>query len=416
MAQPSTTPAWVGQFSDFNSANWKQHWGIIPDTLICNIAEGTAPCNWGYPNLKAIDDATTPGGGQALEVTYPAPSGPPSCKCGIGGAQMYQDLKIAGQEALTKSATISLKYHYKFPVGFDFGKNTGGKMPGLYGGEPGCESGGQRCPGAWSTRYMWRGGSQAAPNGVIYWYSASGSGYGTDLGLGNWKWKADGQWHAIEQLVNTTTGKITIWHDGAMAFQTTQKFPGPATGIFFSTFHGGHDTGWSPSKKTMAQFALFTIATDAPQAAPGMGTADAGPGGGADAGTEADAPGGGTGGAGGAGDGAGTAGSGGAGNGGASGGVPNAGSGGASGGGPGAGASGASGATTGTGGAGGTTAGRGGTPSASGGATSPAAVGTSDRATSGSCSFGGGPAGAATGICTATLLALALGLRRRRHR
>jgi hypothetical protein len=327
---------------------------------------------------------------------------------------MYQDLKIAGQEALTRSATISLKYHYKFPVGFDFGKNTGGKMPGLYGGEPGCESGGQRCPGAWSTRYMWRGGGQAAPNGVIYWYSASGSGYGTDLGLGSWKWKADGQWHAIEQLVNTSTGKITIWHDGAMAFQTTQKFPGPATGLFFSTFHGGHDTGWSPSKKTMAQFALFTIATDAPQAAPGMGTADAGPGGGADAGSETDAPGGGTGGAGGAG-GAGTAGSGGAGNGGASGGAPSEGSGGASGGGPGAGASGASGTTTGTGGAGETTAGRGGAPSASGGAGSPSAVGTSDRATSRGCSFGGRPARAATGIGTAALLVLALGLRRRRR-
>jgi hypothetical protein len=82
VAQPSTTPAWVGQFSDFNSADWKKHWGIIPDTLICNIAEGTAPCNWGYPNLKAIDDATTPGGGQALEVTYRRPAARPRANAG----------------------------------------------------------------------------------------------------------------------------------------------------------------------------------------------------------------------------------------------------------------------------------------------------------------------------------------------
>jgi hypothetical protein len=277
-AQPSKTPAFVGQFSDFNSPDWRMRWGIIPDTLSCDIAEGKAPCNWGYPNLKTVDDATTPGGGPALEVTYPAPSGPPSCKCGIGGAQLYQDLKMAGQGALTQSTTVALKYHYKFPVGFDFGKNTGGKMPGLYGGEPGCESGGQRCPGAWSTRYMWRGGSQASPRGEVYWYSAGGSGFGEDLGLGSWNWKADGQWHAIEQLLDTQSGKITIWHDGAMVFQATKKFPGPVTGIFFSTFHGGHDTSWSPSKKTAAQFALFTISTDAPQIAASTPPApDAGP-------------------------------------------------------------------------------------------------------------------------------------------
>ena len=273
-----TTPVFVGNFTGFNTPEWRSRWGVVPDTLTCDVAVGSAPCNWGYPNLKAVADPTTPGGGDALEVTYPAPSGPPSCKCGIGGAQLYQDLKMNGMASLTQSPSVSLKYHYKFPVGFDFGKNTAGKLPGLYGGSPGCQSGGQRCEAAWSARYMWRGGSQSAPRGEVYWYSAGGSGFGADLGAGTWNFKADGQWHSIEQLVNTMTGKITIWHDGAMVFSTTQKIPGPITGIFFSTFHGGHDTSWSPSKQTAAQFAHFTLSTDGPQ------SASAGPpGGGSDA-------------------------------------------------------------------------------------------------------------------------------------
>lgn len=298
MAAPAravgTTPDFVGDFTDFNSMPWRAHWSIVSDDIKCKALLSTAPCNWGYPNLKTVDEAGVPGGGQALNVTYPAPSGPPSCGCGIGGAQLYQDLKGAPElTALAKSQTIDLKYFYKFPVGFDFGGNTAGKMPGLYGGDPGCESGGARCPGAWSTRYMWRGGSASTPNGEVYFYTASGSGYGADLGVGSWKFIADGQWHSIEQLVDLTTGKVTIWHDGKQAFQTTQKFPGPTSGIFFSTFHGGHDTSWSPRKTTAAQFAHFTLSTEGPQTdSGGPVTTDGGAGAGSDAAVSppADAP------------------------------------------------------------------------------------------------------------------------------
>jgi hypothetical protein len=270
LASAGTTPAWVGDFSGFNTPDWRSKWGIIPDTLQCDIAEGRAPCNWGYQNLMPVSDPAVPGGGMSLQVTYPAPSGPPSCKCGIGGAQLYQDLTMNGMGDLIKSPSIDFKYWYRFPVGFDFGGNTAGKMPGLYGGPPGCESGGQRCPKAWSTRYMWRGGAQSAPNGELYFYTAAGSGFGADLGGGSWHFLADGQWHSMEQLVNLTSGKIVIWHDGKQVFTTTQSFGGGTlTGIFFSTFHGGHDTGWSPRKLTTAQFASFSLATDGPQTGDG---------------------------------------------------------------------------------------------------------------------------------------------------
>ncbi|MFC0430939.1 fibronectin type III domain-containing protein [Kutzneria buriramensis] len=266
-ASPNTTlaaassPAWTGTFDNFHTSSWNSSWGLTSDSAQCKGATSTAPCNWGYNNLQPVSDPTAPGGGQALKVTYPAPSGPPSCGCGLGGGQFYQDLASNGQSVLATSPTLDLKYYYKFPVGFDFGKKTAGKMPGLYGGQPGCESGGQHCGTGWSTRYMWRGGSSSAPKGELYFYTASGSGFGADLCLGNWTFPADGNWHSIEQLVNVKTGQISIWSDGGTTpvCQTTQPLPGAFSGVFFSTFHGGHDTSWSPTHTTTDEFADFTL-------------------------------------------------------------------------------------------------------------------------------------------------------------
>jgi fibronectin type 3 domain-containing protein len=280
VAAAGTSPSWSGTFDNFHTSSWNANWGLTSDTTQCAIATGTYNCNWGYNNLQAVNDSTSPNG-QALKVTYPANSGPPSCYtgvsgCALGGGQFYQDLTTNGQTALHNSQTVDLKYYYNFPVGFDFGKKTAGKMPGLYGGVPGCESGGQHCSNGWSTRYMWRGGSASAPSGELYFYGGSGSGYGQDICLGNWTFPADGKWHSIEQLVNTSTGAVTIWSDGKSVCTTTQTFASPVSGAFFSTFHGGHDLTWSPTKTTTSEFADFTLATDGPQTS-GTGGAPAAP-------------------------------------------------------------------------------------------------------------------------------------------
>src|SRR5947209_12651007 len=176
----AAAPAWTGSFAGFPSSAWHSAWGTTSDTAICQGATTSATCNWGYSNMKAVSDPTTPGGGPALQVSYPAPSGPPSCGCTLGGGQFYQDLNLLGLQSLAQGPTLDLKYYYKFPVGFDFGKKLAGKMPGMYGGIPGCESGGQRCAGGWSTRYMWRGGSASAVKGELYFYGSGGSGFGAD--------------------------------------------------------------------------------------------------------------------------------------------------------------------------------------------------------------------------------------------
>jgi hypothetical protein len=120
---------------------------------------------------------------------------------------------------------------------------------------------------------MWKGGSSTAPNGELYFYTASGSGFGADLCNGNWHFAADGKWHSIEQLVNINTGSITIWSDGTNVCQVTEPLPGAHSGVFFSTFHGGHDTSFSPSKTVTDEFADFTLSTDGPQTTGATGPA-----------------------------------------------------------------------------------------------------------------------------------------------
>jgi len=123
-------------------------------------------------------------------------------------------------------------------------------------------SGGQHGD-AWSTRYMWRIRSDE-PKATVYVYDPSmGDGYGEDVGLGSWLWQADDQWHTVEQAVDRTNGTITVWYDGREVLneQGIREIADiPFSGIFFSTFFGGHDTSWGPGKDVHAQFRDFRVA------------------------------------------------------------------------------------------------------------------------------------------------------------
>ncbi|MGW1870885.1 polysaccharide lyase [Streptomyces mauvecolor] len=249
---PSAT--WTGEFTGYNSAAWQKSWGVAPKGA------------WGQADLKKVADSTAPGDGSALQVTYGKGSSSNSCtNCSTkGGGQFYTDLTKLGRSDLAKSATLDLKYSLKFPIGFDFGQ--GGKLPGLYGGVIGQESGGTHGNG-WSTRYMFR--AKCYPNdGELYLYTPTNSGptgYGVDLGVGNWQWTADNHWHTAEQFVNRATGDITVWFDGKQVLAAKHAASGiskiPFGGVFFSTFFGGHDTSWGPKKTESAQFANFSLSS-----------------------------------------------------------------------------------------------------------------------------------------------------------
>lgn len=247
---------WSSGFSGFGTTAWKTQWGY------------TSTGQFNQQDLSAISDPSAPGG-TALQVYYGAGSSANTCKdCpSRGGGQFYQKLSDLGATgaALADSATLDLKYSIKLPAGWDFGE--AGKLPGLYGGIVGQESGGTHGANGWSTRYMFRNHANAANAGEIYLYTPTNSGptgYGVDY-FGNWDWTADGQWHTVEQLVNRQTGSVTVWFDGAQVLSA----PGIATGIsnipfggvFFSTFFGGHDTTWGPKKAEYAYFAGFSLST-----------------------------------------------------------------------------------------------------------------------------------------------------------
>ena len=235
---------WVGTFDGFPGASWAAAWGQSPEKA------------WGLGgDLTAVSDPSSPAGA-VLDARYGAHSSAHSCtNCPTtGGGEFYTQLRQLGHADWTTSPTLDLKYFVKFPAGFDFGK--AGKLPGLYGGKIGEESGGVHGNG-FSTRYMWRKPS----NGEVYFYSPTGSGFGKDLGLGKWKFAADGRWHGVEQLVDRAGQKITIWYDGRQVFSTSVTgISGiPFSGLFFSTFFGGHDKSWGPSKTVHASFADFSL-------------------------------------------------------------------------------------------------------------------------------------------------------------
>ncbi|MFE0459714.1 polysaccharide lyase [Kitasatospora sp. NPDC058965] len=250
-AQPAS---WTGQFTGFGGSAWKSAWGEAPSGA------------WGGSNLAAVTDPAAPGDRSALRVTYGAGSSAPSCTdCPTsGGGQFYTSLGSLGLGGLANSTTLDLKYAVRFPAGQDWGK--AGKLPGLYGGTIGEESGGNHGNG-WSTRFMWRGAGGTANNGEVYLYTPTNSGptgYGVDEGLGRWKWTADGKWHTVEQLVNRSTGDVTVWFDGKQAYLGAGIASGisgiPFSGVFFSTFYGGHDTSWGPASTQHAYFADFSLA------------------------------------------------------------------------------------------------------------------------------------------------------------
>jgi hypothetical protein len=257
----STAVTWRGQFVGYGGSAWQSSWGYA--------AQGS----FGDSQLSGIGDPTTPGGGPALRVVYGQGSSANSCgNCpNPGGGQFYTSFADMGHSGFASAQVLYLRYYVKFQAGFDFGR--GGKLPGLYGGPISQASGGHHGQ-AFSTRYMWRdhtvGGSldtcsSAVACSEVYMYSPQVTkGYGLDLG-GAWHWQGDGNWHMIEQRVDRATGGVTVWYDGLQVMSRAGVLGGvtgiPFSGIFFSTFFGGHDTSWGPSKTENAYFADFAVST-----------------------------------------------------------------------------------------------------------------------------------------------------------
>jgi hypothetical protein len=244
----ATAGPWTGTFAGFSSATWAAQWGLATEK------------SWGFEHMATPADPTAPTS-PVLDVRYGKGSSAQSCTdCPTtGGGEFYTLFRQLGRADLINATSLSLKYFLRFPTDYDFGR--GGKLPGLFGGEIGQESGGTHGNG-WSTRYMWRA-HKTPGDGEVYFYSPTGSGFGKDLGLGKWKFAADGRWHSIEQRVDRKAQTITVWYDAKLVLRTTvtgiSKIP--FSGVFFSTFFGGHESRWGPRRTVHSYFSTFTVTT-----------------------------------------------------------------------------------------------------------------------------------------------------------
>lgn len=161
---------------------------------------------------------------------------------------------------------ITLEYDVLFENGFEWVR--GGKLPGLRGGDikiatTGCVK--PQSPAAWSIRTMWK------PDGavILYIYDQSRIKNNDDCGISTMSGKGIlkiNQWmnFKIYMKINTdaksANGVAKLYINNKLTLEKKNiKFRGISNGadidhIMFSTFYGGHDPSWAPSKVTYSQF------------------------------------------------------------------------------------------------------------------------------------------------------------------
>ncbi|MCU0416277.1 MAG: T9SS type A sorting domain-containing protein [Cytophagaceae bacterium] len=204
-------------------------------------------------NRCYTDDAFAASGSKSLRVTFPVGQFGPS----NSGAQA--PLLVTGQLELYSS------YYVRFSDNFSWGNTSeGGKLPGLSGG--GRCSGCATCNGTngFSARLMWRNGGRA----VLYLYHMDkGGSCGDNINLKNPDntdfFFQKGVWYKISQRVKVNTGnnyngEVQLWVNNQPALLVTgYRFVNNGDlvdNLYFSTFHGGSTSGWSPTVTCYAWF------------------------------------------------------------------------------------------------------------------------------------------------------------------
>ncbi|KAF9036879.1 hypothetical protein BJ165DRAFT_1354279 [Panaeolus papilionaceus] len=144
-----------------------------------------------------------------IQIFYPKGSINPAREP-QGGAEFY-----GSPVDISDASSVTFEYSVFFPADFDWVK--AGKLPGLYGGHPGC-SGGNAALDCFSTRLMWRKDGQ----GELYLYapkdkqtkalcddplSTCDAAYGLSIGRGSFGWAAGAWTTARQTIVLNTPGK-----------------------------------------------------------------------------------------------------------------------------------------------------------------------------------------------------------------
>lgn len=196
--------------------------------------------------------------------------------CGIGGGD-NQCLRVAyvptseGSERsiwhlpIPASAHYMLTYQVFFEPGFEFVQ--GGKLPGLGPVTPttGCEP---KASDGWSARLMWRAEGEA----MNYFYGQDRQNPCGDGDVSGRSVFEQGRWHSVEIIVSLNStwqeydgfmvakvDDVVVADDRGIRFRGTTGNDTLISHFMFSTFFGGSDARWSPSKTVYARFDNFEV-------------------------------------------------------------------------------------------------------------------------------------------------------------
>ena len=239
-------------------------WNII------KVGHGSSSKN---PELHSIIEFQ---GEKVLKVNYPKDSFKPSSDP-IGGIGFYASPK----SIFPQSEFVTMLYDLYFDDSFDPVK--GGKLPGIFIGEPGA-SGGRHSNNQASARMMWRTGKGDEIATEIYMYISDNQDptYKNIPGLTENSTYGDSLWRGILKLYKKKWNRISITvklntfngnkanKDGIIMVTTnniTQKFDKLVytdqkvniEGITTDTFFGGGDKSWATPKDTSIYFKNFMV-------------------------------------------------------------------------------------------------------------------------------------------------------------
>jgi len=185
----------------------------------------------------------------SVKVLYPKNSRNPQNKPQGGFGATFDFSKL--QEKVEK---LKFTYKVKFPESFEWVK--GGKLHGLYFKTT--VSGGEKCEEGGSLRFMWRKDGKAE----LYAYHPNKKGkYGDSFEFkkkfvkGEWselslEWKRRGEYDLVQATLSGETIEVPF------------NFKHSPTGVFYSTFFGGHDRGWRARKDEVVEFKDFNLFLD----------------------------------------------------------------------------------------------------------------------------------------------------------
>lgn len=210
---------------------------------------------WGTSGLTLVQDDinyVSPGNGNAhLKVTYIPTS---------------RGTKRVTAEVLLEQPVYRAQLSYKVKFGEDFEFVRGGKLHGLGGGEltSGCKAQSKK---GWSVRVVWIEGGVPA----LYVYGQNrtkrcGTAYPVHTGFSFQR----NVWHHVRLDVNLNSNPqvndatVVLSIDGnelsrLEKLQLTGAKDVLIDTFMFSTFHGGSNSTWSPSKRVFAEFDNFVV-------------------------------------------------------------------------------------------------------------------------------------------------------------